>query len=199
MSTAESELVGYGEGYQCGETISELLKVFDMNPRKALRGDSKAGITQLSTDAGAWRTRHLRLRAWKLREAIQEEGAEWAVEHCPGSELSADGFTKSLQSQAFRRFRDFLSMRVVEEKEIKVAKMAKLHHGRDLWQECGTALLGGGVALLGLSEKRWLGALLIAIGGMMKIKNQDLEGKECDEDPKKRNEQEPQSQQEPQS
>ena len=83
-----------------------------MNPRKVLRGDSKAGITQLSTDAGAWRTRHLRLRAWKLREAIQkEEGAEWTVEHCPGSELSADGFTKSLQSQAFRRFRDFLSMR----------------------------------------------------------------------------------------
>lgn len=89
MSTAESELVGYGEGYQCGETISELLKVFDMNPRKVLRGDSKAGITQLSTDAGAWRTRHLRLRAWKLREAIQEEGAEWAVEQAVSSALTA--------------------------------------------------------------------------------------------------------------
>ena len=198
MSTAESELVGYGEGYQCGETISELLKVFDMNPRKVLRGDSKAGITQLSTDAGAWRTRHLRLRAWKLREAIQEEDAEWTVEHCPGSELSADGFTKSLQSQAFRRFRDFLSMKVVEEKEMRVA-MEKLHHGRDLWQECGTALLGGGVALLGLSDKRWLGALLIAIGGMMKIKNQDLEGKEYVEDPERKHQQEPQSQQESQS
>ena len=106
MSTAESELVGYGEGYQCAETISELLKVINLKPRKILRGDSKAGITQLNTDAGAWRTRHLRLRAWKLREAIQEEGAEWVVEHCPGHSLSADGFTKALQTAAFRRFRE---------------------------------------------------------------------------------------------
>ena len=56
-------------------------------------------------------------------------------------------------------------MKVAEEKEVRIAKMAKLHRGQDLWQECGTALLGGGVALLGLSDKRWLGALLIAISG----------------------------------
>ena len=80
---------------------------------------------------------------------------------------------------------------------MRVAKMAKLHPGRDLWQECGTALLGGGAALLGLSNKRWLGALLIAIGGMMKIKNQDLEGKEYVEDPERKHQQKPQSQQKP--
>ena len=50
MSTAQSEFVGYGEGYQSGEAISELLKVVN------------------------------KPRAWKLREAIQEEGAEWVAQ-----------------------------------------------------------------------------------------------------------------------
>lgn len=200
MSTDESELVGYGEGYQCAEKISELLKVINLKPRKILRGDSKAGITQLNTDAGAWRTRHLRLRAWKLREAIQEDGAEWVVEHCPGHSLSADGFTKALQTLAFRRFRALLSMNVVEEngtETLNNAQVKSLHHGRDLWQECGTGMIGAGLALVGLTDKKLLGTLLIAVGGLLRVKKRIQENERKDEDPEKRLEQEPQSQQKP--
>ena len=220
MSTAESELVGYGEGYQCGETICELLKVIGLKPKKILRGDSKAGISQLNTDAGAWRTRRLRLRAWKLREAVQLENADWTVEHCPGSELSADGFTKSLQSQAFRRFRGFLNMRIIDELKAEKLTVKALHRGGDLWQgckatlqgrgdlwhECGTALLGSGVALLELSGKRWLGALMIAVAGLVTVvdqdpqgkkKDQDPQGKKKNEDPEKRREKDPLGDQEP--
>ena len=73
QSTAEAELVGYKEGFQMGDATAALCEVFEMPVKKSLIGDCKAALAQLLGDTGPWRTRHLRLRSSKLREALRDE------------------------------------------------------------------------------------------------------------------------------
>jgi hypothetical protein len=127
-STAEAELVGYSEAFQIGEATSALLQVLEICASKSLIGDSKAALAQLLGDTGPWRTRHLRLRSAKLREALRGPGAEWAAEHCPGGELVADGLTKRLDGSAFQKFVNMLRMKPerknhVSQQEPRVAKL----------------------------------------------------------------------------
>ena len=110
QSTAEAELIGYNEAFQVGEAVGALLQVLEFDVSKKLMGDSKAAIAQLVGDTGPWRTRHLRLRSAKLRETLQDPAGAWEVEHKRGSELAADGLTKPLQGQAFRKFTELLRM-----------------------------------------------------------------------------------------
>ena len=130
QSTAEAELIGYNEAYQVGEAVGALMQVFEVNVSKKLMGDSKAAIAQLVGDTGPWRTRHLRLRSAKLREALQEQPGDWEVEHKKGGELVADGLTKSLQGSAFQRFFTMLRMAsepvgVKPSAAVKVARVIK--------------------------------------------------------------------------
>ena len=96
LSTAECELVGYTEALQCTESLSSLLELMQVVVPKVLEGDSRAALAQIQNDGGSWRTRHLRLRAWRLREAMADPGSSWRSQHCAGSELAADGLTKAL-------------------------------------------------------------------------------------------------------
>ena len=86
-----------------------------------MQGDSKSGISQLTSDTGAWRTRHLRLRSAKLREVVQDPDEPWTVSHCSGLELGADGLTKPLQGQAFTRFLGLIGM--AEDGEVSISKV----------------------------------------------------------------------------
>ena len=110
QSTAEAELIGYNEGLQLGEAAAALLKVLEMDVAKRLQGDCKAALAQVLGDTGPWRTRHLRLRSAKLREALREPAMQWTAEHKPGADLSADGLTKALQGRAFDHFVQLLRM-----------------------------------------------------------------------------------------
>ena len=110
LSTAEGELVGYSEAFQCGMSLSELLLLFNYPTKKILEGDSKAALCQITSDAGSWRTRHLRLRAWKLREMVMGGDSQWLAQHVPGGELVADGLTKPLQGAAHRKFLGLLGL-----------------------------------------------------------------------------------------
>ena len=111
QSTAEGELVGYNEAYQAGESVAALMKCFDAFPEKILYGDNRAALTQCTGETGAWRTRHLRLRSAKLREALREDPCSgWTAEHLKGGLLVADGLTKPLVGQAFEGFRKMLGM-----------------------------------------------------------------------------------------
>ena len=86
QSTAEGELVGYNEAYQAAEALAALLKCFNMPVEKILYGDNRAALTQCTGETGAWRTRHLRLRSAKLREALKENTASgWTAEHLRGA------------------------------------------------------------------------------------------------------------------
>ena len=97
-STAESELVGYCESLLIGRATEALLC--------AMWGDNMAAIgLARGNTCSSWRTRHLRIRASILREAMEENcempGGFWRLTHLKGMELVADGLTKQLLGQSF--------------------------------------------------------------------------------------------------
>ena len=101
LSTCESELMGYTEGYTAGEGVACLLEVLEFPVRRHLHGDNKAALSVCSQQVGAWRTRHLRIRSSRLREVLQDETSGWKAFHLRGTALPPDGLTKGLQGQAF--------------------------------------------------------------------------------------------------
>ena len=104
QSTAEGELIGYCEALTVGRALVSLAEVVtgEKVEHKRMYGDNMAAISLVSNGAGNWRTRHLRIRASALRWALEE--GEWVLEHMPGVQLVADGFTKLLLGQAFNGF-----------------------------------------------------------------------------------------------
>ena len=58
-----------------------------------LKGDNLSGLQLVAPD-GPWRTRHLRLRSYVLRERIAT--GEWIAEHVPGAQLVGDLLTKPI-------------------------------------------------------------------------------------------------------
>ena len=210
LSTAEGELLGYTEAQQCGEAVGCLVQLFGYNTKKVLEGDSKAALCQVQSDGGSWRTRHLRLRAWKLREVMNDPNSQWQSVHVAGVHLAADGLTKSLQGQGHRRFISLLQMDIKEEpegeKEIKIKK-CEVKDQKQLHQLALILATAGATMVLDGSNQH-LGTLMLMCSMVVKWwegrKNhqepsghdQDLHGrKEC-QDPEtrkdKKNNQEPQ-------
>ena len=114
-STAEAEIIGYSESQQQAEGLDQLIQVFGGDPIFNLYRDSKSALSLSTGEGGPWRTRHLRLRAAKLRETLRmsREGRDghqpkWTARHLPGVKLVADGLTKALHGQAFKNFRSRL-------------------------------------------------------------------------------------------
>ena len=174
LSTAEAELVGYVDGFQQGQSMDGLLCIFGFNTHKRLQGDCKAALSQINSDATAWRTRHLRLRASRLRELVLDRNSMWDAEHVPGLELAPDGFTKVLIGQAFRRHRDQLGMCDVSEgrrerlaDEINLCRVAcEVDSGVLESLDVSQYLLGAGMALV-CTKHKLVGSLLLATAGMM--------------------------------
>ena len=172
QSTCEAELIGFSEGYQAGESTAALLEIFNVRVKRELIGDNKAALAQVLGDTGPWRTRHLRIRAAKVREALREEDASWSASHKEGALLVADGATKPLQGAAFRLFVERLNMedqeKPCEEQKKMEPKMNKIQEKKgltaNLLHEGGTALLGGGAALMCTEKHRGLGAMLLLCG-----------------------------------
>ncbi len=172
QSTCEAELMAFTEGYQAGESTASLLGLMGMDLRRELVGDNKAAIAQVVGDTGPWRTRHLRIRAAKFREAIKSKAIPWTARHLDGALLVADGCTKALQGQAFRSFVERLEMMDFQEKkdageEPGVKRLETLHPGRDLRRDGSMALLGGGLAILCGGHRQNLGLLMMACGGLL--------------------------------
>ena len=145
-STAESELVAYCESLLIGRAAEALLCAMWGEPlnsnslSRVIYGDNLAAIGLANgTTCSSWRTRHLRIRAAILREAIEETGSvpggAWRLLHLKGSELVADGLTKQLNGQAFFRF--------VEDLGVKRSTAAK---SDELQMEHANGPLGGGDA-----------------------------------------------------
>ena len=174
LSTAEGELVGYSEAFQCGMSLSELLLLFNYKTKKVLEGDSKAALCQITSDAGSWRTRHLRLRAWKLREMVMGGDSQWSAKHVPGSELVADGLSKPLQGAAHRKFLGLLGLddgqRIVEDEVSRVAlqRLEKIGDRELLQQQVAPMLLGAGLALCAGSRHMEVGTMLIVCSLVVK-------------------------------
>ena len=174
LSTAEAELVGYVDGFQQGQSMDGLLCIFGFSTHKRLQGDCKAALSQINSDATAWRTGHLRLRASRLRELVLDRNSMWDAEHVPGLELAPDGFTKVLIGQAFRRHRDQLGMcDVSESRQERLAEKINLRRiacdgGSGMLEslDVSQCLLGAGVALI-CTKHKLVGSLLLATAGML--------------------------------
>ena len=120
-STAEAELVAMCESLLSGRATEAMLCAMlgeDINQNtleRVIYGDNSAaiGLAHGST-ATSWRTRHLRIRANVLREALDESspapGGQWKLLHLNGKELVSDGCTKPLQGQAFFKFLEDLGL-----------------------------------------------------------------------------------------
>ena len=119
-STAESELVGYCDALNTGRSaeamLANMMGVPSGSPaiERVLYGDNTAAIGLAhGTSSSSWRTRHLKIRAAYVREALEGRapGGLWRLLHLRGVDLVADGLTKPLSGQAFEAFLVDLGMR----------------------------------------------------------------------------------------
>ena len=120
LSTAEAELTGYVQATAIGEAVATLVELLEGSKvKKMILGDNAAAISIITTPACAWRSRHLRCRAGRLAELIEEE--EWRLRHLPGTLLAADGLTKPLAKIQFEKCRGGMGLEVRERKKVKKA------------------------------------------------------------------------------
>ena len=74
--------------------MSWLVEEMAGNMKKVLKCDNTAAIALGSSATGAWRTRHLKVRAAHLRWKL--EAGSWELQYEPGKDLVADIGTKVL-------------------------------------------------------------------------------------------------------
>ena len=109
-STGEAELIGYAEAHQQALSIGSVIELFHEEPSYVLYGDCKAALALATAENGPWRTRHLRMRAHRLRESLRPPTSDphaeprWSARHLDGKKLVSDGLTKPLQGSLFQQF-----------------------------------------------------------------------------------------------
>ena len=108
LSTAEAELVGACEGVVLGQSLTALLKEFDvaLEPMRLLV-DNLAAIV-LAEGGGSTRTRHLRVRGSFIKNLIK--AGELIPEHCPGDVQLADILTKILPGPRHQDLSEMLGL-----------------------------------------------------------------------------------------
>ena len=94
LSTAEAELIEVIESVILANSVSCLVEEMAGNMTKVLKCDNTAAIALGSSATGAWRTRHLKVRAAHLRWKL--EAGSWGLKYEPGKDLVADIGTKVL-------------------------------------------------------------------------------------------------------
>ena len=127
LSTAEAELMAMLEGLVTIRSAGALVEaVLERKVKMKMHSDSTAAIAIAAGTTSSWRTRHLRIRAAGLTEALRSR--EVSLRHVAGVELVADGMTKQLTGQHLKNFKDTLGLekiQVMERMEVK-----KLECGR---------------------------------------------------------------------
>lgn len=166
-STAESELISYTEGHQLGEALSELFRAVGNPVSCILYGDNVAAIASVNNETGSWRTRHLRLRAFCLREAVSVENPIWTIRWLAGSRLLADGGTKPLQGDSFLQFRTKLRVATGVDSSIVALRVARDVSPMSSFTKCQGMLLSG-VALLAAGRCSLAVVLLVVAVGILK-------------------------------
>lgn len=79
LSTAEAELTALVEGLQAGRSVRSLVALLMEDVELELYSDNRAAVILASGAGGGWRTRHLRIRASCLAEALKTGGCHWHI------------------------------------------------------------------------------------------------------------------------
>ena len=141
LSTAESELAALIEAWTALKGVGGLVEELEESPAELrLYSDSSAALAIVNGSSGSWRTRHLRIRAAALTEAVQQGAIQ--LQHVPGQSLVADGFTKQAEE--------------VGEGQVKIVKIKKLEVGRNEQLEKVLGLLVVGSTCVELAEAKEL-------------------------------------------
>ena len=149
-----------------------------------LYGDNVAAIASVNNETGSWRTRHLRLRACCLRDAVSRENPIWTIRWLAGSRLLADGGTKP----RFLQFRAKLRVATgVDGSKVALRAISGVSPSFD-FKKCQGILLGG-VALLATGQWSLAVVLLVVAVGILKVVGTRPETKDA-QGPKPRPQQE---------
>ena len=102
QSTAESELVGITSLFADLCSLEPLVvEIGGATPTLHMHSDSQAATAICSTPSSNWRTRHLRIRASYVREAL--ESGRYSLHHISGNSMTADIGTKPLAATRFHQ------------------------------------------------------------------------------------------------
>ena len=110
LSTAETELMEGVEGTVMAYSTKCLLEELLGKPLVIhLHIDNSAAISLMTTAAGSWRTRHLRLRANWVKEKMQLK--EVSIKHEPGVTQRADLGTKPFSKDRLAQLKELWSVK----------------------------------------------------------------------------------------
>ena len=131
LSTAEAELTSLLEGLQCGRAARSLINLIEDTTVMELLNDNRAALILASNQGGGWRTRHLRIRANCLAEAVDTKEVD--LQHRVGTKLWADSLTKVLAAPSLQRFKEGIGLRSSSDEvlvgglKVKVSKVLGLN------------------------------------------------------------------------
>ncbi|CAE7279098.1 GIP [Symbiodinium microadriaticum] len=115
LSVAEAELI---EAVNCVQMMLGLAAFADelwaKKTRHCLRVDNQAAVGLTTEAAGTWKTRHLRVRSFALREAVRLE--ELAIRHVPGVSQLGDLGTKCFHRPRLEQLRELWGLRSERDK-----------------------------------------------------------------------------------
>ena len=171
-STAESELISYAEAHQQALSVGALLQILEYDVSYILYGDNRSALSLATSEAGPWRTRHLKLRASRLRDDLRTDQPDrvvrWSARHLPGELLVADGLTKALIGPSFLRFLQRLGLEGPDGlcKGLKPEIRKTVASTVSTWREKAVKLLQAGALLKEIPHKMlaMVGQVLLAIG-----------------------------------
>ena len=141
--------MGYTDAMNLGESVSSVLDILEGNKLseegdKVLYGDNQSGLRLLESPDGPWRTRHLRLRSFVLRERMK--WGLWKSRHVPGAQLASDLLTKAVTSMpSWTKFYNFMGMYRLD--ELGAAEPSSCTEGRVTAKVAGAVL----AAIIGLT------------------------------------------------
>ena len=119
LSTAESELIAVTEGHVAARSVDAFMQeAFSPDPKfisegVTLQGSDNQAAVQILNRAGAtghisWRTRHLKIRAAEVMEAVDRKRGK--LFHVPGKQMAADIGTKTLPAPTLEHLMKLLCM-----------------------------------------------------------------------------------------
>ncbi|CAE7275724.1 GIP, partial [Symbiodinium microadriaticum] len=129
LSVAEAELI---ETINASQLLSSTAAfTAELMPSEALlriNVDNAAAVALCSEAAGTWRTRHLKVRAWHLRESVRLQ--QVVVRHIPGLNQLADLGTKAFCKPRLRELQDLWNLRDRDERAggVQLAAAAAEQH-----------------------------------------------------------------------
>ena len=111
LSTAEAELQAGIDCMTLAEGFTELLRELEgMSLKCVLYGDNQGAVTVLQIPQGAWRTRHLRLKAAWFLQQVEED--KYPAHHVPGQFMLGDICTKTLTGQRVKELLQLMGVAI---------------------------------------------------------------------------------------